>query len=146
MARFFRRLAPGVFDEEDLRFRTGELAEFTAAAAREYGFDPARVCAVGFSNGANMAASLLLLAPRVLRDAVLFSPVLPLDPEQRPDLRGVSVFIGAAEDDTVADPASTRKLERVLLEAGADVMTRWKRGGHTITAQDVTAARDWLLT
>src|SRR5437588_9417037 len=95
MPRFFRRLAEGVFDLEDLTRRTHELADFVADAATRYGFDPRNVIAVGFSNGANIAASLLLLRPETLAAAVLFRPMIPLVPETLPDLSRVPVFIAA---------------------------------------------------
>src|SRR5687767_2993928 len=86
MPRFFRRLAEGVFDLDDLRVRTRELAAFVTAAADRYGFDPTRVVAVGFSNGANIAASLLLLEPQTLAEAVLFRAMVPLVPDPLPSL------------------------------------------------------------
>jgi predicted esterase len=144
MPRFFRRLALGVFDEADLRNRTADLADFVAEAARVYGFDPRHVLAAGFSNGANIAASLLLLKPGVLDAAILFSPMVPLQPDSSLDLTGVPVFIGAAEDDPMVEPANTRNLAALLEAAGADVTIRWKRGGHSLGPADVDAAHEWL--
>src|SRR5262245_51861904 len=117
MPRFFRRLAMGVFDEKDLRFRTQELAEFVRAASARYGFDSGNVVAVGYSNGANIAASTLLLYPGALRKAVLFSPMVPLQPERPPDLSGTPVFIGAGRSDRMVDPNSTRQLVSMLEQA-----------------------------
>jgi phospholipase/carboxylesterase/glyoxalase family protein len=144
MPRFFRRLAEGVFDVEDLKFRTAELADFVAAAAAEYRFDASRVYAAGFSNGANIAASLLLLRPGVLRKAMLFSPMVPLDPPAAPDLSAVDVFISAGRRDPIVDPSNTQRLADMLAAAGARVALRWTDGGHSLTAEDVAAARDWL--
>lgn len=144
MPRFFRRLADGVFDLEDLRFRTAELADFLAAAAEDYRFDASRVYAAGFSNGANIAASLLLLRPGVLRKAMLFSPMVPLEPEAPPDLSGVDVFISAGRRDPIVEPANTQRLADMLTAAGAQVVVRWTEGGHSLTGEDVEAARDWL--
>jgi phospholipase/carboxylesterase/glyoxalase family protein len=144
MPRFFRRLAPGVFDEADLRVRTADLADFVAEAARLYHFNPRRVFAAGFSNGANIAASLLLLKPGVLEGAILFSPMVPFQPDPSLDLTGVPVFIGAAEDDPMVEPANTRSLAALLERAGADVTLSWKRGGHSLAPPDVEAARKWL--
>jgi len=143
MPRFFRRLAEGVFDIEDLKFRTSELAEFVGAAAARYGFDSARVVAAGFSNGANIAASLLLLHPGVLHAAILFSPMVPLEPPLPPDLAGVEIFLGAGKTDPIVDPANTQRLADILRAAGADVTVRWKPGGHELTHDDVDAARAW---
>src|SRR5262249_16993263 len=92
MPRFFRRLAEGVFDIEDLKFRTQALADFVASAASAYGFDPGKVIAVGYSNGANIAVSMLLLRPATLAGAVLFRPMVPFVPAVPPDLSGKPVF------------------------------------------------------
>jgi predicted esterase len=143
MPRFFRRLAEGVFDVEDLKFRTSELADFIGAAASHYAFDSGRVIAVGFSNGANIASSLLLLRPGVLSAAMLFSPMVPLDVPTLPDLTGVPVFIGAGRADPMVDPTNTQRLVDMLHEAGASVTVRWKAGGHELTRDDVDAGREW---
>jgi predicted esterase len=144
MARFFRRLAEGVFDLEDLKLRTGELADFVAESASHYGFDPGRVIAAGFSNGANIAASLILLRPGTLETAVLFSPMVPIVPDTLPDLRGVNVFISAGRADPLVSPENTQRLADLLRECGADVSLRWTTGGHSLTTDDVDAAADWL--
>jgi predicted esterase len=144
MPRFFRRLAKGVFDVPDLIARTQELAEFVRAAAAEYGFDPAAVFAVGYSNGANIAASLLLLHPGVLRGAVLFRPMVPLVPASRPRLDGIPVFVAAGQDDPVVRYGQTRQLVALLEDAGADVTVHVEPAGHALTDGDVAAARAWL--
>jgi phospholipase/carboxylesterase/glyoxalase family protein len=146
MPRFFRRLAEGVFDLEDLKFRTSELAAFVSAAADRYGFDRSHVIAAGFSNGANIAASLLLLHPGVLRAAVLFSPMVPLEPAVEPQLAGVDVFIGAGRSDPIVDPSNTQRLADMLRAVGADVTLHWKPGGHELSRPDVEAARSWYQT
>ncbi|HEX6060101.1 MAG TPA: alpha/beta fold hydrolase [Gemmatimonadaceae bacterium] len=142
--RFFRRLAEGVFDQEDLARRTEELARFVEAAARTYGLDRERIVAVGFSNGANIAASMLLRHPTVLRGAVLLSPMMPFEPDRLPDLAGRAVFIGAGKADTMIPAAQAERLAEVLREAGADVTVSWHPGGHTVTPGEVDAARRWL--
>jgi predicted esterase len=144
MPRFFRRLAMGVFDEQDLRFRTQELAEFVRAAASRYGFDLGNVVAVGYSNGANIAGSLLLLYPQVLRAALLLSPMLPLKPEQMPNLKGVGVFVAAGRADPIVPPENTRQLVSLLNQAGADVAEYWHPGGHELNQSVMEAARQWL--
>jgi predicted esterase len=144
MPRFFRRLAEGVFDVPDLIERTRELAEFVRAAADEYKFDPTRVFGVGYSNGANIAASLLLLHPGVLRGAVLFRPMVPLVPESRPRLAGIPVFVAAGEDDWIVPYGQTRELIALLEDAGAKVTLHVDPGGHALTGDDITAARAWL--
>jgi predicted esterase/catechol 2,3-dioxygenase-like lactoylglutathione lyase family enzyme len=142
--RFFRRLAEGVFDQEDLERRTTELARFISAAVATYELAPGGVVAVGFSNGANIAASLLLRAPGVLRGAVLLSPMLPFEPETLLDLHGTAVFIGAGRADAIAPSQQVERLADVLRRSGADVTLHWTPGGHGITGDEVDAARHWI--
>lgn len=144
MARFFRRIAEGVFDLEDLQRQTHALADFVLAASRQYGFDPKRVIAVGYSNGANIAASMLLLRPEILVGAVLFHAMLPIRPETAPDLRGIPVFIGAGRSDPLVSPAGTQQLADVLEQSGAQVTLHWQPGGHALTQAEVLAAREWM--
>jgi phospholipase/carboxylesterase/glyoxalase family protein len=144
MPRFFRRLAEGVFDIDDLKARTAELADFVARAAEHYGFDPGRVVGSGFSNGANIAASLLLLRPGTLQHAALFSPMVPLVPDHRPPLSGVGVFISAGKQDPLVAPENTARLATLLQDFGADVTLRWTEGGHTLTPADAAAGTQWL--
>jgi phospholipase/carboxylesterase len=144
MPRFFRRLAEGVFDEEDLKLRTRELAGFVEEASGRYGFDPGGVFAVGFSNGANIAASLLFSNPGLLRGAVLFRPMVPFEPEELPDLSGIPVFVGAGEMDQIVPRGDTERLSELLKEAGAEVSLRWQPGGHSLEMNEVGEAREWL--
>lgn len=144
MPRFFRRLAPGVFDEDDLIRRTHELADFVESACGAYGRDPARVVAVGYSNGANMAAAVLLLRPRTLAGAVLLRPMLPLRPPFLPDLRGRPVLVAGGLNDPLVPRARTEDLVEVLRQAGAEVTVSWRPGGHGLTPEDVAVTADWL--
>ena len=144
MPRFFRRLSMGVFDEEDLVNRTHELASFVEEAASEYGLDPKRLFAVGFSNGANIAASLLLLHPGLLAGAVLLRAMTPFELETFPDLSGTPVYLAAGRSDQMIPPESTERLAELLREAGAGVTLDWQPGGHGIGRAEVEAARDWL--
>ncbi len=144
-ARFFRRLAEGVLDQEDLERRTAELADFVEAAERNYGIDPRGVVAVGFSNGANIASSILLRRPGVLRGAVLLSPMVPFEPEALPNLRGTAVFIGSGRSDPMVSAGEVERLAALLREAGADVDVYWQPGGHTVTGEELEAARDWIV-
>jgi predicted esterase len=142
--RFFRRLAEGVFDEEDLVLRTHELADFVGAASDAYGLDRRGVIAVGYSNGANIAASMLLLRPQVLAGAVLFHPMVPLVPDEMPNLSKRPVFIGAGELDPMAPREQTEKLASMLRNAGATVTLHWRPGGHMLTPDETRAAQEWL--
>ena len=142
--RFFRRIAPGVFDLEDLMRQTDALSEFIDAAATMYRLDRERIIAVGFSNGSNIAASLLLRRGARVRGAVLLSPMLPFEPDTLPDLSATSVFIGAGERDPMASRATVERLETVLRDAGADVTMHWTGGGHAITKEELAAAQEWM--
>jgi predicted esterase/catechol 2,3-dioxygenase-like lactoylglutathione lyase family enzyme len=142
--RFFRRLAEGVFDQEDLARRTDELGDFVAAAIRTYELVPDGIVAVGFSNGANIAASVLLRRPGVLRGAVLLSPMVPFEPEPLPDLERTDVFIGAGRRDPMVPAEQTERLAELLRRAGADVTVHWDPGGHVVTSGAVDAARNWI--
>ncbi|HZO91361.1 MAG TPA: alpha/beta hydrolase [Chthonomonadaceae bacterium] len=144
MPRFFRRLAEGVFDEEDLRLRTHELADFVAAAADSLGLDAARVIAVGFSNGANIAAALLLLRPEALSGAVLLRAMVPLEPERLPDLTGRRVLMCEGRHDPIVPRDNAERLAEMLRQAGAEVTLAWQEGGHALLQQDIRAARAWL--
>jgi len=142
--RFFRRVAEGVFDQEDLARRTDELAAFITAAAQTYHLDRDGIVAVGFSNGANIAASLLFRHPGVLRAAVLLSPMMPFEPETLPDLGGTTVFIGAGRSDPIAPAAQAERLAQRLRDCGAAVTLYWSPGGHTIAKSELDAAAQWL--
>lgn len=142
--RFFRRLAEGVFDQEDLARRTDELAAFIEAAAETYELDRHGIIAVGFSNGANIAASLLLRRPGLLRGVVLLSPMVPFEPDALPDLTGTPVFIGAGRADPIVPAAQTERLAELLRQAGADVTLHWEAGGHAVTEGELDAARRWI--
>jgi len=144
MPRFFRRLAEGVFDLEDLKKRTNELADFIAAAAQHYELTADKIVPVGYSNGANIAASLLLLRPEILRTAVLFRAMVPLVPEKVPDLSSVRVWIGAGDQDPIIPTSETRRLIELLRSAGAEVTIRFANATHGLTDADVKTARHWL--
>ena len=146
MPRFFRRLAEGVFDVPDLIARTHELAGFVEAAATEYGLDRERIVAVGFSNGANIAASLLLLHPGLLRGAALFRPMVPLEPEHVPELQGTSVLVAGGRADPIVPQEQTDRLAELLRDAGAEVTVEWQPGGHGLTQGDVDTAQRWIGT
>ena len=146
MPRFFRRLAEGVFDLEDLKHRTSELADFVTAAAQRYGFASHKLVAVGYSNGANIAASMLLLRPEILSAAILFRAMVPLHPEIQPNLSSVRVWIGAGRYDPIIPMSETKSLAELLRGAGANVTLRDFQAGHELTPADVENAREWLTT
>jgi phospholipase/carboxylesterase len=144
MPRFFRRLAEGVFDLEDLKTRTNELADFVSAAVRHYELEADRLVGVGYSNGANIAASMLLLRPEIMRAAILFRAMVPLVPEKMPELSSAHVWIGAGEQDPIIPPPEAQRLVELLRHAGAEVTIRFFNAGHGLTNDDLTAAHGWL--
>ena len=139
MPRFFRRLAEGVFDLEDLKYRTNELADFVTAAAQHYGFASDQLVAVGYSNGANIAASMLLLRPEIMHRAILFRAMVPLIPDKLPDLSSGRVWIGAGDQDPIVPPSEAQRLVELLRRAGADVTIRFFNAGHGLTNDDLGA-------
>ena len=144
MPRFFRRLAEGIFDEADLIRRTHELADFVAAAAAEYGLQTRKIVAVGYSNGANIAASILLLRPETLAGAVLLRAMLPIVPENLPSLAGIPVFLAAGRKDPFIPPEGTDRLADLLRKVGADLTLRWSDRGHQLDPEEIDEARTWL--
>ena len=144
MPRFFRRLAEGVFDLDDLRRRTSELADFVDAARTRYDLGPLPPVAVGLSNGANIAAAMLLLRPGTLGGALLLRPMVPLVPDPMPVLSGVPVQINAGTADPIVTPAQSEALAALLRRAGAAVTIDWVRGGHGLTQQDLELGARFL--
>jgi len=146
MPRFFRRLAEGVFDLDDLRKRTHELADFVVTAARHYERAADHVVAVGYSNGANIAASMLLLRPEILHAAILFRAMVPLMPDKLADLSSARVWIGTGNQDPIVPTSEARRLVELLRSAGADVTLHLFNAGHGLTNGEIEIARHWLRT
>ena len=144
MPRFFKRLAEGVFDEEDLTLRTRELRDYLNEASVKYSFDRNNVVAIGYSNGANIAASMLFQYENVLRGAVLHHPMVPIRGRDLPKMTSFPVFIGAGKNDPICLPAETVELSEILSVAGADVTIHWEQNGHQLTHSEVEAAQFWF--
>lgn len=144
MPRFFRRLAEGFFDEADVVRRAHELADFVGAAAVRYEFDPHRVTAVGYSNGANIAAAVLLLRPEALARAILFRAMVPLVPPEPPDLAHARTLISAGARDPIVPVENAERLAAMLRDAGAKVTLRFEAAGHPLVPGDIAAAKEWL--
>ena len=142
--RFFRRLAEGVFDIVDLHQRTDELADFVSAAGAHYGIEPARLYALGFSNGANIAASVLLSHPAVLAGGVLLRAMVPFEPEAVPALQGHAVLLSQGQSDPLIPRAGSERLAALLTSAGADVEVAWQAASHGLVPSDVATAQRWL--
>ena len=145
MPRFFRRLAEGVFDIEDLKFRTHELADFVRKASKVYEFDLQYIISIGYSNGANIASSLLLIHPEIITSAVLFRAMVPFIPEKVPNLTGKNIFIGAGQYDPIVPRKQTETLFGFFEKAGANVVLHFEENsGHELGYDEISAAKDWL--
>lgn len=144
MPRFFRRFSEGVFDVEDLKRRTEELSQFIDAASERYEFSKKTLVAVGYSNGANIAASLILLHPHYLAAAVLFHAMVPFVPDMVRDLSHLSVFMGAGRLDPIVPSGQVEELAAIFESGGAYVTISWHQGGHELGEDDVRAAKTWL--
>lgn len=144
MPRFFRRLAEGIFDEEDLIRRTHELADFIEKASAKYRLDRQNLFAVGYSNGANIAGSLLLLRPQTLAGAILLRPMVPIVPEPLPDLGGVPVLVASGRYDPIVPADEAHQLVHLLRKAGAEVSEALEKAGHGLTEATAEIVRRWL--
>lgn len=144
MPRFFRRIAEGVFDLESLHSETAALADFVVQRAEQEAFEASKVWAIGYSNGANIAASLLLSRPETLAGAVLLRAMTPYEVEQLPDLSGKQVLLLSGRYDPIVPVANVENLASVLKAAGADVTLRFAEVGHELTRPELTVAREWL--
>ncbi|MGZ8850918.1 MAG: alpha/beta hydrolase, partial [Thermoanaerobaculia bacterium] len=142
--RFFLRLAEGVFEPAEVRARAEELAAFVRAATARYELDPKRVFALGYSNGANIASTVMLIDPGVIRAAILLRPMLVFEPPEKNDLTGAAVFISAGRVDPIVPTASVEKLVTLFQARGADVSLKWQLGGHNLVPSEVKEAEEWL--
>ena len=144
MPRFFRRIAEGQFDQEDLALRTEELNQFIEGARETYGFQKEGLFAIGFSNGANIASSLLLRHPDALAGAVLIRGMVPFRPSDPPDLYGKPILLLNGTQDPIVPRKEAEELQSIFQEAKAAAELRWETAGHMLTAGDILAARNWL--
>jgi predicted esterase len=142
--RFFKRLAEGVFDPKEVRSRAEELARFIRVAVSKYGLNPERVFALGYSNGANVASTLMFLEPALLRGAILFRPMVVFEPDQHPDLSDIGVFISAGRMDPIVPAKSVERLVELFEASRAEVTLMWQLAGHNLVPGEVREAADWL--
>ena len=144
MRRFFSRVSDNVFDESEVRARAAELAEWASVAVTHYGRDAGRVYALGFSNGANIAAAMMLLHPRVLAGGILLRPRAVFEPKEFPDLNGAPVLVIAGQTDTRMPAGASEYLARLLGRAGAAVDMAMLDAGHELTPQDFSIGQEWF--
>ncbi len=142
--RFFSRVSAGVFDQDEIRTRAAELAAWIGDAVRQYDLDPARLYALGYSNGANMAAATILLHPGSIAGGVLLRPMPVIRPEPLPELNGAPVLIVAGQRDDTTSPEDATRLARLLTDAGAAVDLAMQNAGHDLTPQDFAIGKQWF--
>jgi len=142
--RFFKRLAEGVFDPKEVRSRAEELARFIRAAIAKYGLDASRIFALGYSNGANIASTVMFIEPGLLQRAVLFRPMPVFEPQERGDLSGSGVFISAGRMDPIVPVSSVERLAELFESSHAEVTLKWQLAGHNLVPSEVREAADWL--
>ena len=144
MPRFFRRLEEGVFDLEDLKMRTDELADFIVKSSLTYDFNLKRLVAVGYSNGANIGASLLLRRPEVLAGAILFRAMVPYVPNVLPDLSKKSIILLEGLRDPIVSKQEAENLLKIFNKARSNVTIQWQGSGHNLAQEDIDSAKGWL--
>jgi phospholipase/carboxylesterase len=142
--RFFKRLSEGVFDPKEVRSRGEELARFIRAAIAKYGLDASRIYALGYSNGANAASTVMFIDSRLLQGAILFRPMLVFEPEERADLNGAGVFISAGRMDPIVPVSSVERLVELFDTANAEVTLKWQLTGHNLVPSEVREAAEWV--
>src|SRR5918992_5723803 len=145
MPRFFRRLAEGVFDIEDLKFRTYELADFIRKCSLHYKFNLNQMIAVGFSNGANIGASILLLRSEVLQGAILFRAMVPLVPNTLPDLSNKKILLSEGLQDPIVSRSETENLFKLFQKTNANITLKWQNSSHNLIQDDLKIAKEWIL-
>lgn len=143
--RFFARISPGVFDPAEVTRRAQALADFVLAACKHYRLDPGRLVGVGLSNGANIAAALLLLRPECLAAAILFRPMIVLDLPAAPEsLVGKRVLMTTGTTDPLVPADHPERLAELLRAGGAEITIRTHLASHALVAADLEAAREWI--
>lgn len=142
--RFFRRISEGVFDPKEVRARAEELARFIRAAVVTYRLDPARIFALGYSNGANIASTVMLIEPGLLQGSILLRPMLVYEPPEQSDLSDSAIFISAGRTDPIVPQSSVEQLAALFEAARADVTLKWQLAGHSLVPNDVREASEWL--
>lgn len=142
--RFFRRIAEGVFDPKEVRSRGEELARFIRAAVVTYRLEPSRIFALGYSNGANIASTVMLIEPGIIQGSILFRPMLVYEPAEKKDLSGSSVFISAGRMDPIVPTTSVEQLAEMFQSANADVTFKWQLAGHSLVPSEVREASEWF--
>jgi len=144
LPRFFRRLSEGVFDLEDLRIRSHELADFIQKCSLHYKFDLENTIAIGFSNGANISVSMLFLRPEVLQGAILFRAMVPFIPDPLPNLSSKKILLSAGLEDPIVSRNETENLFRLFQKTNAIITLKWQPSSHNLIQEDILVAKPWI--
>jgi predicted esterase len=144
LPRFFRRLSEGVFDLEDLRIRSHELADFIQKCSLHYKFDLENTIAIGFSNGANISVSMLFLRPEVLQGTILFRAMVPFIPDPLPNLSSKKILLSAGLEDPIVSRNETENLFRLFQKTNAIITLKWQPSSHNLIQEDILVAKPWI--
>ncbi|MCZ0717525.1 alpha/beta hydrolase [Aerococcus kribbianus] len=143
MNRFFKRLAPGQFDEENLKYHVQDLYTFIADLAQEKKFDVNRIIPLGYSNGANLIAASLYSYANPYSAALLLHPMVPFADGPKEKLDKSQIFIAAGNNDPICAPEESQQLTKEIEEMGGEVNLHWETAGHSITSDELRAAKEW---
>lgn len=144
LPRFFRRLSEGIFDLEDLRIRSHELADFIQKCSLHYKFDLENTIAIGFSNGANISVSMLFLRPEVLQGTILFRAMVPFIPDPLPNLSSKKILLSAGLEDPIVSRNETENLFRLFQKTNAIITLKWQPSSHNLIQEDILVAKPWI--
>ena len=144
LPRFFRRLSEGVFDLEDLRIRSHELADFIQKCSLHYKFDLENTIAIGFSNGANISVSMLFLRPEVIQGTILFRAMVPFIPDPLPNLSSKKILLSAGLEDPIVSRNETENLFRLFQKTNAIITLKWQPSSHNLIQEDILVAKPWI--
>jgi len=144
MIRFFKRHSEGVFDIDDLKFRTNEITDFIYSASEIYGFNTEKIIALGYSNGANLAGSILLIHPELLAGAILIRPMIPFKPDFIVDLKNRPVLLSAGKNDFTVPAGQSKEWADLLANFNSKVTLHYENAGHNLTQQDISFAIEWF--
>jgi phospholipase/carboxylesterase len=143
-ARYFTRRDDSTFDPVEVRAETDDMAQFIAQTGTNHAISEYPLTAIGYSNGANLIASLIATRPNLIKRAILFRGMLPIEFSDSPNLHGTSILLLNGHDDPIMDPVRVNQLAEYFRDHGADVTQQWLPTGHQLSSDDITIARQWL--
>ncbi len=143
-ARYFTRRDDSSFDPAEVTTETNDMVQFITQAQADHNITKYPLVAIGYSNGANLIASLLAKQPNLVTKAILFRGMLPVDFVENPDLQGTSVLLVNGRDDPIMDPVRVNQLAVYLTAHGANVTQHWLPAGHQLSSDDIIIAKQWL--